>query len=85
MASIGIKNVCFRKGLEAPRASRNCHLDRTFLDFSRPAAFNAGNFRKDVLFDPPTGRKRPEANARQRYAPSGANVFEYPSLIEAAR
>jgi hypothetical protein len=50
-------------------------LGWTFLDFSPPAAFKARDFRKDVLFDPPTGCKRPEANARQRCAPSGAKVF----------
>jgi hypothetical protein len=37
-----------------------------------------------LLFDPPTGPWRPEANARQRCAPSGANVFGI-SLIVRSR
>ena len=47
--------ACFGKGEPTRKASRNCHLAATFLDFSGLRGFNAATPRKDVLFDPPPG------------------------------
>src|SRR4051794_14274852 len=74
MTPIGLKRE-FRQGGSGPAGSRKCHLAATFLDFPGVRRFNPRNPRKDVLFDPPPGPLRPEANARQRDAPSGAKVF----------
>ncbi|MGY3122138.1 hypothetical protein ACVWXQ_006075 [Bradyrhizobium sp. S3.14.4] len=47
----------------------------TFLDFWAGAAFNPATFSERLSFRPAYWPWRPEANARQRCAPSGAKVF----------
>src|SRR5947209_19389923 len=47
----------------------------TFLDFWAWAAFNPATFSERLSFRTADWSWRPEANARQRYAPSGVKVF----------
>ncbi|WP_257170909.1 signal recognition particle receptor subunit alpha, partial [Bradyrhizobium sp. SRS-191] len=47
----------------------------TFLDFRPGAAFNPATFSERLSFRPADRPSRPEVNARQRDAPSGAKVF----------
>ena len=47
----------------------------TFLDFRAAAAFNPATFSERLSFRPAHWSQRPEANARQRDAPSGVKVF----------
>src|SRR3954464_5959906 len=47
----------------------------TFLDFRAAAAFNPATFSERLSFRPAHWPQRPEANARQRDAPSGVKVF----------
>ena len=51
----------------------------SFLDFRPFRAFNPRTFSERRSFRPAARPMRPEANARQRDAPSGAKVFGRPS------
>jgi signal recognition particle subunit SRP54 len=79
--------ICERKihviiGLQ--ERARAASLDFS-LTFCRSRGLTPRLSRKDVLFDPPTGPLRPEVNARQRDAPSGAKVFGRSSWRSAPR
>ena len=50
-------------------------LGRSFLDFRGSRGFNPPQFSERLSFRPAARPLRPEANARQRDAPSGAKVF----------
>jgi hypothetical protein len=57
------------------RSCENAAFAQVSLTFEPCGGLSAPLHRKEFLFDPPPGPKRPEANARQRDAPSGAKVF----------
>src|SRR5438552_2642306 len=65
----------FGKRLSGPARPKNRRFQASFLDFWGSQGFNPPVHRKDASFRPAARSWRPEANARQRCAPSGANVF----------
>src|SRR5258708_10576827 len=75
MARLASKWALRQGGKPVVPVHENAILPRLFLTFRGCRGLTPPNHRKDVLFDPPPGPSRPEVNARQRDAPSGAKVF----------
>src|SRR5258708_1310747 len=75
MVPIGLKKTGFGKRLGGHAGPKNRRSQASFLDFWRLHGFNPPVHRKDASFRPAARSWRPEANARQRCAPSGAIVF----------
>ena len=75
MAPIGLKMPASARGWPAFRLHENAILPRLFLTFRACGGFNRRQFSERRSFRPAARPWRPEVNARQRDAPSGANVF----------
>src|SRR4029077_8776011 len=75
MATIGNKNVCSARAGRLHALHEVAISAGLSLTFRPRRRLTRATSRKDVLFDPPTGPQMPEANARQRCAPSGAKLF----------
>src|SRR5579859_4894210 len=70
------KHSAVQGGKQSFRVHETASLAMTFLDFWSFEAFKAAQFfGKNLSFRPADRPRRPEVNARQRDAPSGANVF----------
>src|SRR4029077_17949507 len=75
MATIGNKNVCSARAGRLHALHEVAISAGLSLTFRPRRRLTRATSQKDVLFDAPTGPQMPEANARQRCAPSGAKLF----------
>src|SRR5213080_1120216 len=76
MGGVCGKGTCRRKvHVFKALPSKAAPASLSFLDFRAAAAFNPATFSERLSFRPADWPWRPEANARQRCAPSGVKVF----------